>query len=63
MNLFSSEPQFKVPDNETARLLILRQTKILDSDRNDVEYDRFTSLAQRILGVRHCFLLLPGVSQ
>lgn len=34
-----------------ARLLVLKQAKILDSDRNDIEYDRFVSLARRILHV------------
>jgi CheY-like chemotaxis protein/signal transduction histidine kinase len=54
--LCSEQSPCSVPDNETARLLILKQTRILDSDRNDIEYDRFVSLAQRILHVPYAFL-------
>lgn len=44
-----------VPENETARLLLLKQTKILDSDRNDLEFDRFSGLSRRILEVCSLF--------
>eukprot|EP00981_Chlorochromonas_danica_P007734 scaffold1873_cov182-Ochromonas_danica.AAC.2 len=37
-----------LPSNEMARLLILKQCKVLDSDRNDIEFDRFVALAKRI---------------
>eukprot|EP00981_Chlorochromonas_danica_P006826 scaffold1493_cov172-Ochromonas_danica.AAC.4 len=31
-----------------ARLLILKQCKVLDTERNDIEFDRFVALAKRI---------------
>eukprot|EP00981_Chlorochromonas_danica_P000529 scaffold108_cov167-Ochromonas_danica.AAC.1 len=37
-----------LPSNEMARLLILKQCKVLDTDRNDIEFDRFVALAKRI---------------
>lgn len=40
-----------IPLNEGKRLKILRQSNLLDSDIMDPEFDRFTSLAHRILEV------------
>ena len=40
-----------IPLNEGKRLKILRQSSLLDSDIMDPEFDRFTSLAHRILEV------------
>lgn len=37
-----------VPLNERRRLDVLRQTGLLDSDGQDPQYDRFTSMAKRI---------------
>jgi len=37
-----------IPINERRRLEILRQTGLLDSDNQDPQYDRFTSMAKRI---------------
>lgn len=39
-----------VPDYENDRMKILRQTRLLDSEE-DVSFDRFTALAQRIFNV------------
>ena len=39
-----------VPDYENDRIKILRQTNLLDSEE-DVSFDRFTALAQRIFNV------------
>lgn len=41
-----------VPDDEVYRLNILRETKLLDSDQSDPDFDRYTSLAKRIFNVR-----------
>lgn len=43
----------KVPisEGETERLVVLRQTGLLDSDEDDISFDRFISLAQRIFNV------------
>ena len=40
-----------IPQNENNRLKYLREAKIFDSDENDAEYDRYTSLASRIFKV------------
>jgi len=40
-----------IPSNENSRLLILRQTNLLDSEIVDPTYDRFTSFCQRIFKV------------
>jgi CheY-like chemotaxis protein len=40
-----------IPLNEGARLEILRDTNILDSNVNDPEFDRFSSLCGRIFGL------------
>ena len=40
-----------IPIHEARRLEVLRQTGLLDSDTNDPQYDRFTSLAKRIFNV------------
>ena len=42
-----------IPSNEHIRLLILRQTNMLDSEIDDPTYDRFTSFSQRIFKVCH----------
>ena len=41
-----------IPLNEGKRLKILRQSSLLDSNIMDPEFDRFTSLAHRIIEVR-----------
>ena len=40
-----------IPSNEGQRLQVLRQSKLLDSDPNDAEFDRITSLASRLFKV------------
>ncbi len=40
-----------VPENEAERLLILRQTDLLDSSQCDPDFDRYTSLCKRIFNV------------
>lgn len=40
-----------VPDNEFDRIKILRQANLLDTNKEDGIYDRFTSLAKRIFNV------------
>jgi hypothetical protein len=40
-----------IPINEAKRLEVLRRTQLLDSDTNDEEYDRFTSLIKRMYQV------------
>jgi hypothetical protein len=47
-----------LPSNETARLLILKQTKIIHSNRKDSEFDRFASLTKRVLSVKFLKFLL-----
>lgn len=48
-----------LPGNENARLIILKQTHIMNSIREDVEFDRFTSLLKRIIKVNSCSCLAP----
>jgi len=52
-----------IPKNEQGRLQILKQTKILDSNTDDEEYDRFTLLAARIFKVPICLLSIIDVSR
>ena len=40
-----------IPDNEAERLFALRASELLDSDRSDPMFDRFTSLCQRLFDV------------
>lgn len=41
-----------VPNNESYRIRVLRQTELLDSNPSDSDFDRYTSLAKRIFNVR-----------
>jgi len=43
--------QVPIPDNEAERLFTLRASELLDSDRSDPMFDRFTALAQRLFNV------------
>lgn len=43
--------QVPVPENEADRIKVLRQSNLLDSDRDDGVFDRFTALAQRLFKV------------
>ena len=40
-----------IPDNEAERLFALRASELMDSDRSDPMFDRFTALAQRLFNV------------
>ena len=51
-----------VPDYENDRIKILRQTKLLDSDE-DVSFDRFTALSQRIFNVPIALVSLVDVNR
>ena len=42
-----------VPRNESKRIKVLKETKILDSADNDEDYDRLTILASRVFKVLH----------
>mmetsp|Transcript_10884 Transcript_10884/g.9792 ORF Transcript_10884/g.9792 Transcript_10884/m.9792 type:complete len:1238 (+) Transcript_10884:56-3769(+) len=47
-----------LPSYETKRLCILRETKLLYTDNNDPDYDRYTSLTSRVLNIQHCSVTL-----
>jgi len=42
-----------VPYDEGLRLRVLRETGLLDTDAKDPNFDRFTSLCQRLFNVRY----------
>eukprot|EP01039_Chlorochromonas_danica_P004532 gene4532-4970_t len=50
--------ELPLPPNEIARLLVLKQCKILNTHRNDIEYDRFVALAKRIFEVPAAYISL-----
>ncbi len=41
-----------IPDDEEDRLHVLRSARIMDSDPNEPDFDRYTSLVQRLFKVR-----------
>jgi hypothetical protein len=49
-----------IPNSERERIKILRQANLLDSDPNDLAFDRLTRLASRIFKVNsNLFVLIP----
>lgn len=57
INLTAEEKQIllsltvPVPNNETKRIEILRQSKLLDENAAETSFSRFTSLASRLFDV------------
>ena len=55
----------KVPvePNELTRLACLRRSRLLDSDTNDPEYDRYTDLAKRVFKVNIALISLVDIDR
>jgi hypothetical protein len=58
-----SELCVPVPSNESERIKVLRQTKLLDSNTSDPTFDRFTSLCQRLFDVPIALVSLVDVNR
>ena len=52
-----------IPENEAERIFALRQTELLDSDRDDPMFDRFTALAQRLFDVPIALVSLVDIKR
>ena len=52
-----------IPENEAERIFTLRQTELLDSDRDDPLFDRFTALAQRLFDVPIALVSLVDIKR
>lgn len=52
-----------IPENEAERIFALRQTELLDSDRDDPMFDRFTALAQRLFNVPIALVSLVDIKR
>lgn len=48
-----SKKKTPIPNNEAARLVMLRQTQLLDTNQSDPDFDRYVNLTRRIFKVRN----------
>ena len=58
-----SNIKLPLPADEAERLVMLRQSQLLDSDTSDASFDRFSSLAQRIFKVPIALVALVDVDR